>query len=1104
MTATPVDLDARRRLRTELDTTFFVEAGAGTGKTHELVARIVALIGHGRVRIHQLVAITFTEAAAAELRGRVRQALLQAGRDRSEPQRRERCDRAAREIDQAAIQTIHAFAATLLRAFPIEARLPPGFAIWDEVQRDQAFEERFRRWLYDTVPAEPDLNTILRRVFGLGMKVADLRELALRLEEQHDLLQAGRRWISAPADEPVSVAHRLGNALIELAPMVDQARDPLMDQLVHEIRRMQPVATRLRGADSEQSALEALLEFERRPPKSIGKQADWFSPPKGEIHPVRRVKDTFRQVSEGVDEVLEQHRTAALGQLLGALSAFTLAGAEERRRAGVATFHDLLVWARDLLRDDAVVRRTAADRYRRILVDEFQDTDPLQAELICLLAADTSQANITDWRELRLAPGRLFIVGDPKQSIYRFRRADIAVYEALYARTDGESERVVLSQTRRSIEPLVSWVNAYFGVEMRRAPGVQAGYERLAARPPLPGVEFDDLLAGVSVIGGVVEGTAGERWEQEADAIARTSRHVVQRRWQVSARDGEHWQVRPARFSDVCVLLPGRTNLRRLERAFELHGVPYRMESGSLVLQTQEVRDLLSCMRAVDDPSDQVALVAALRSPAYGCSDVDLLAWVEDGGALSYERARPAIESPVAAAFDSLKAFHSERLDRSAAATIEAFIHERCLAVQALGAPRPREAWRRLRYVVAQARRKAESGDPTLRGLLDWLERLQRNDFYDTESALPEADEDAVRLLTVHGAKGLESPVVILSGLGAGLRPADSIQVVPDYLAGRLEVRCGKFRTPGWDGDRERQLNEAEALRLLYVAATRAREHLVLSLFRGASGACAAGRIEEVLDRQEVAWRRLTFEPEPVWAEHVTDGQVSGGDGFHEAVLEHEWSAERSAQLAQLGREHVATPSGLTEYEGGSGSVPSGTSQKAALALGLAVHAVLQRVELGDMSDLEQLARTIAEEYQVDALRIGTYTRRAAQSRPVRAALNSGRYWREVPVAAAIGDTVVEGTIDLLYEHADGTLGVVDYKTDRVPPGDVAQHAVHYELQGGAYAVAVGAATALHVSSVEFVFVALNEGNVIGYFGDAVERLAERAKQAARTRALSD
>jgi ATP-dependent helicase/nuclease subunit A len=654
----PPDNETRQRLRTDLDTTFFVEAGAGTGKTREMVARIVALIAHGRVTMRELVAITFTAPAAAELRDRVRQALLEAAADSSgmwpNPEHRDQCARAATQIDEAAIQTIHAFAAGLLREFPLQAGLPPSFAVWDEVQRDQAFEERYRGWLYDQVPGNPQATTTLGRVFALGMTVVQLRELASQLEEQYDLLHAGTAWLVAPPARILATANARGAELMELAALVGMARDPRSDPLAREVRRIQPLAVRMRDAAVDEDALEALLEYERRPPKSVGAQWAWHAPPRGDTHPVKIIKDTFKQATDAVNEVLREHRSAALADLLTELSAFTLNGAALRKARGVATFHDLLVWARDLVLHDAQVRISAANRFRHILVDEFQDTDPLQAELICLLAADTAQANITDWRELRLEPGKLFIVGDPKQSIYRFRRADIAVYEALYARADSESETMVLSQTRRTLEPIVDWVNEFFGCEMHYSPGVQARYQPLAPRPPLDGVQLEDAWVGVRVMGEVVDGSAGQRWEAEAEAIARVSHQVVREGWLVSARQGERWFVRPARYSDICLLLPGRTNLRRLERAFERHDVPYRMESGSLVLQTQEVRDLLSCLRAIDDPSDQVALVAALRSPAYGCSDVDLLAWVEAGGALSYERPPPAIDSPVRSAFENL------------------------------------------------------------------------------------------------------------------------------------------------------------------------------------------------------------------------------------------------------------------------------------------------------------------------------------------------------------------------------------------------------------------------------------------------------------------
>jgi ATP-dependent exoDNAse (exonuclease V) beta subunit len=205
------------------------------------------------------------------------------------------------------------------------------------------------------------------------------------------------------------------------------------------------------------------------------------------------------------------------------------------------------------------------------------------------------------------------------------------------------------------------------------------------------------------------------------------------------------------------------------------------MESGSLVLFTQEVRELLGCLRAIEDPSDQVALVSALRSSAYGCSDVDLLEWVEAKGRLSYLNPGSGRNGPVADAFANLYRFHQQRTERSAVATIEALMRDRSLGVQAIGHPRPREAMRRLRYVAGQARKLASTGDTTLRAFVDWIDTLRQNERYDVESAVPDLDENAVRLLTVHGAKGREFPIVILSGLGGGQRPTNVVQLSVDY-----------------------------------------------------------------------------------------------------------------------------------------------------------------------------------------------------------------------------------------------------------------------------------------------------------------------------------
>jgi ATP-dependent helicase/nuclease subunit A len=185
---TPADADIRRRIRTELDATFFVEAGAGTGKTRELVERITALVGNSTA-IERLAAITFTDAAAAELRDRVRVRLEEASDDDAlSSERRDRCARGALDIDLAAIQTIHSFAATLLRLFPLEAGVPPGFSVWNELEHDVAFKERFRHWLYDEVPGEPHREHAVQMALALGLSPAHLASLAERLQDQYDML----------------------------------------------------------------------------------------------------------------------------------------------------------------------------------------------------------------------------------------------------------------------------------------------------------------------------------------------------------------------------------------------------------------------------------------------------------------------------------------------------------------------------------------------------------------------------------------------------------------------------------------------------------------------------------------------------------------------------------------------------------------------------------------------------------------------------------------------------------------------------------------------------------------------------------------------------
>jgi ATP-dependent helicase/nuclease subunit A len=851
-------------------------------------------------------------------------------------------------------------------------------------------------------------------------------------------------------------------------------------------------------------------------------------------HPLPYIRETLRAANARIEGAIETHRSSALADLLGYLAEFTLAYARDRKQRGVATFHDLLVWSRDLLRDHPRVRVAAQQRIQRLFVDEFQDTDPLQAELVAYLVSDSALSSERDWQVLlqHLVPGRLFVVGDPKQSIYRFRRAEAAVYQKVYAAADQPSASTAsLRQTFRSVGPLVEWVNDYFGAEMQPDPGIQSGYAPLSPRPSLDGAEMDDAACGVRMIGGPDDRQAGERLTAEAVAITRLARKAVDEHWPVTEEIDGVWQVRPAGFRDVCVLLPTRTNPRRLERAFEDNNVPYRMESGSLVVFTQEVRDLVACLRAIDDPSDQVALVAALRSPAYACSDVDLLRWVEDGGRLHYRQPGRSLDGRVGAAFTSLSEYHARRQERSAAVTIEALLAERALGLLALDHPRPREAVRRQRYVVAQARKLASAGDPTLRGFVHWIETLRKNELYDAESAVPDSDEDAVRLMTVHGSKGLEFPIVILSGLGGGVRANDGVQLLANHAEGRLEARCTvrpglgpAFATRSFDGEREKQLEQAQQLRLLYVAATRAREHLVLSLFH-------SPRYARSSHAASIHNHHLTMGPGGVRPAEITLAELEGlpavnpevgaspsdpalAEPSAEAVSpdahvasEAAWQAHRTHLLDTLGRERLVTPSSLahepeplgvdpvlsSDSTSGDSLPRAWRSRKAATNLGIAVHAVLQWLDLDSLSNLDKLAAWSGSENGVDAGEVVRLARRAVLSPPVQRAIASSRYWREVPISVSIDGTLLEGAIDLLYEDPDGALIVVDYKTDRVSPAELAARVEHYRTQGEAYALALRDGPGLHVMRIEFIFVAAGRDQAEVFVVEAGNLLAVAA-----------
>ena len=1120
------DADVRKDIGECLDETLFVEASAGTGKTTSLVERVVNLAATGRATLNRVAAITFTEAAAAELRDRIRSGLEAASADDSRCEtERDLCRQGIADLDQADICTLHAFAGGLLRERPLEVGLPPVFETSDEIVAGIKFNEKWDEWVDRHLDEETELGSHLALALTLGMAMGHLKDIARAFHHNYsDLDKTVFDEVAGPA-----AARELVEKSAELERLCDFSRLGAGDALyVHVQDRLRTIRRLEETADGSPASYRLMMEaLPLR--QNRGLQGNWRNDPESFGNAGAALKRLLAELDEQVRSEIELARRAALTAIIVNLREFVLYYARQRKKEGRAEFHDLLVWARDLLRDNLAARDYFRGRYSHLLIDEAQDTDPIQAEIVMLLAESAADAEgegtrATDWREVTPEPGKLFVVGDPKQSIYRFRRADVEQMQLLQHRLEQAGGRTVkLTQNFRSQKPVVGWVNRLFERWMAGDRGMQATYE---AMWPRWNAETDGFGPRVWKLGDeVVEASVAVVRRQEAEGIGELLRQVVGQPWQTldlpaTAANGVE-TYRAARYADICILVPRRTGLDALEQGLQGWGIPYRLESGSLLFETQEIRDLLNCLKAVDDPSDQIAVAAALRSPAFGCNDADLLRHLDNGGSFNYlgmEAPESGAGSRVEAGLATLAEFHRARLWESTAALIDRFIRERELMEAATGDRRMREQWRRYRYLVEQAGRFASAGGGMLRAFLDWVDDQIREGARVTESPTAETDEDAVRIMTVHGAKGLEFPVVILAGINSSPR-AGSNPMLCDRQRGRVEVGVGSqdklFATAGFEelAEREKEMEKAEEVRLMYVATTRARDHLVLSLRRPERGKSLAGVVSGYMAEDGELWDDVELNGASLSSPAgFGDGVLPGVDGdvgdvADESIAAFErWERERREVITKRSRPSLVAATALSEYGKDEEREPDAAEPwrrgRAGTAMGRAVHAVLQSIDLKTGEGVASKARAQAAAEGLPAERaqeIEELAMRAVNSDIVRRAVASRRVWREVPVAAPVGGFAgsVHGFIDLLFEEEDG-LVVVDYKTDSAPAEELPTVMERYRLQGGAYAYAMGEITGKHVKEMVFLYLQPDREERIPDLRAAMEEARESAESALR------
>ncbi len=885
------------------------------------------------------------------------------------------------------------------------------------------------------------------------------------------------------------------------------------DKLVDALAALEPLAHQLEAAETPRDQLRALHRLAAKPIGKIGNCAKcWKGGPwAGGLDPLRQqANDAIARCADAEQTLAE----AALRRLTARVATFTVATAEQRRREGRLAFHDLLVLARDMLRHPVSgheVRALLHARYSRLLLDEFQDTDPIQVEIASLLAADPAAPAVAGHLPPPL-PGRLFFVGDPKQSIYRFRRADIATF--LRTRQAVTDQPVHLTANFRTAEPVVGWINATFDRLIEAIDDVQPAYQPLqpVRRPTLAGppvLALDSEHADKPL--------AGELRAREVRDVVTSIREALAG-WEVS--DGEGL-ARPARPGDIAILIPSRAVLDALEDALDDADIPYRTESSSLAYASREVRDLLLALRAVDDATDELALVSTLRSALFGCTDVDLYRWRRERGGrwnlVGGQLPEPEADDPVHDAMTYLRALAAERHWTAPADLLDRLVRDRRVLEVAGTGRRSRDVWRRVRYLLDQARAWREAGGGSLREYVAWAYRQAADGVRVNEAVLPETDHDAVRIMTIHAAKGLEFPIVVVAGLTTQHRGGRAgVDVL--WTADGPQVRLSPtFVTREYEATKvlDEQLDEYERRRLLYVACTRARDHLVVSLHRKAAGGGKLRSLAELIadattgrDLHEVLVREDEGAPGAASPSGTASASARAGAGSPTdhttsppgatagpgaapdsapAVDPARWRAEHTVMLAGSGRPRTMAatsfaahldpePRALDDPGLAKGGVdldqPPWQKGRYGTAIGRAVHAVLQTVDLATGAGLDHAAAAqaaaegvIGREHTIAAL-----ARSALATDTVRAAAASPGCWREVFVARPFDGTTLEGYVDLLYRSPEG-LVVVDYKTDQLAgEAQLDERAERYRLQLAAYALAVQRVTGEEVARAMLVF----------------------------------
>jgi ATP-dependent helicase/nuclease subunit A len=976
------DAPARATIARDLDVNLLVEAGAGSGKTSELVRRMLALLETGTAEIEQIAAVTFTRKAAAELRERFQAEVEERlAHERSEGREEglaaERLARALDDIDRAFIGTIHAFCARLLRERPLEIGLDPAF---EEMAVEERVAVRRRFWHAYLERSARDSDPVLEELAGAGLRSLSLFGLFEHVVENPDVVFEADDSEPPPPAEVAAVRVEL-EAIIDHAYELMPEREPEKgwDSLQRKIRTLR-FTRDITGWEKPADLYDALALLCKPGPRGHSiTQKRWKDAQMAKNACARA--DEFGVGDTPARRLLSRwyaHRYALAVRLADDASREFAA---HRIRMGQLDFQDLLLLTARLLRENPRVRRDLGARYRRLLVDEFQDTDPLQAEIILLLSTEPedpigaspseseegpdaegaeADGSTPEWLRADPRPGALFVVGDPKQSIYRFRRADIQLYGIIKERFRDFGAVLELTTNFRSRPAIGDLVNELFNsAEFFPAEETpeQAAFEPLNTRPPERQVPAEGVF---------VYRLTPEQSNQRSAAQDDASRLASWIRARVEAGERDP--------GDFMILTRNRARLDVYARALEAHGLPVQVTGAGVGIE-DEIRELEVVLQCLIDPSNPVAVVAALVGLFFGVDFERLVAHRLEGGGFDAMRPGDRGHPDVLEGLRILHAWWQAANDEPADIFVTGLVSELGLmpfaAAGELGSLRAGA----LVYALDAVRSAAMAGRASLPGALAALGAAL--DLAEAEAPLEPGRTDVVRLMNLHQAKGLEAAVVILADPSGARRRAPDMHVVRDaegtargYL--RVTEARGGFRgdqvlavPSGWEEKEEAEgrFNVAEEVRLLYVAVTRAKDELLVARWEEGPDASPWRGLHSWLDERATRLDIASSEPVPrasveITADEVRHAATEASDSIDELAAP-TYAHATVTELAKESRSGAPPPG-----ESPSGPVTSSQGFRG-FSWGSAVHGALAAAALApDPAALRATCRDLLVQHE--------------------------------------------------------------------------------------------------------------------------------------------